>query len=334
MNLRSEQLEAHLARTLAPLYVVHGDEPLLALEAADALRAAARRRGFAEREVLFANQHFDWSEFLNANANLSLFGDKKIVELRMPTGKPGTAGAAAIERYCANPNPDNLVLVTMPRPEGAAWKSGWFAAFASKGVMIEVMSVHRRNLPVWIAGRLARQGQRASTEVLEFLADRFEGNLLAAYQEIQKFSLLLPAKDLELEDVEQVIANVARFDPYTAAEALVAGDLGRYVRAIDGLRGEAEAPTLVLFALGATLSVLADMHRGKPPEHSYREHRLWNKPLQQAIAAAPRRFSRGAIATALLRCAVIDRVSKGLAPGDPWDEFLKLGLSLHHERTA
>lgn len=334
MNLRSEQLESHLARTLAPLYVVHGDEPLLALEAADALRAAARKRGFAERAVLFTHQHFDWGEFLDANANLSLFGDKKIVELRMPSAKPGSAGAAAIERYCANPNPDNLVIVTMPRPEGAAWKSGWFAAFSSKGVMIEVTPVHRRNLPAWIAGRLARQGQQASTEVLEFLADRFEGNLLAAYQEIQKFSLLQPATDFELEAVEQVIANVARFDPYSAAEALVTGDLGRYVRAIDGLRGEAEAPTFVLFALSAALSVLTDMHRGKPLEHSCREHRLWNKPLQRAIAAAPRRFSRGAVARALLHCAAIDRVSKGLVQGRPWDEFLKLGLSLHHERTA
>ena len=334
MNLRSEQLEAHLARTLAPLYVVHGDEPLLALEAADLVRSAARRCGFAEREVLFTHQHFDWSEFLNANANLSLFGGNKIVELRLPTGKPGSEGGAAIERYCSNPNPDNLVLVTMPRPEGAARKSGWFAALASKGVMIEVQPVHRSNLPAWIAGRLARQGQRAGAEVLEFLADRVEGNLLAAHQEIQKLSLLLSAKDLELEDVQQVTANVARFDPYVAAEALVAGDLGRYARVIDGLRGEAEAPTLVLFALGAALSVLADMHGGKPLEHSYRDHRLWNKPLQHAIAASPRRFSRRAVGEALSRCAAIDRVIKGLARGDPWDEFLKLGLSLRHERIA
>ena len=334
MNLRGEQLEAHLAKTLAPLYVVHGDEPLLALEAADALRAAARKRGFTERDVWFAHPHFDWNEFLNSNANMSLFGGKKLVELRMPSSKPGTDGGAAIVRYCSNPNPDNLLLVSMPRPEGMAWKSAWFAAFASKGVMIEVQPIQRGNLPAWIAGRLARQGQRAGAEILEFLADRVEGNLLAAHQEIQKLSLLLPSKDLELEDVQEVTANVARFDPHLAAGALVAGDLSRYVRVIDGLQGEAEAPSFVLFALAAALSVLADMHAGKPPEHSYREHRLWNKPLQRAIARSPRRFSRHAIGEALCRCAAIDRVIKGLAKGDPWDEFLKLGLSLPHERSA
>ena len=334
MNLRSEQLEAHLAKTLAKVYVVHGDEPLLALEAADALRAAARKRGFTEREVLFTHRHFDWSEFLNANASMSLFGGRKIIELRMPAAKPGTDGAAAIERYCADPNPDNVLLVTMPRPEGAAWKSGWFTALASNGVMIEVQPVHRGSLPAWIAGRLARQAQRASAEVLDFLADRVEGNLLAAHQEIQKLSLLAPAGDLALENVQQVTANVARFDPYAAAEALVAGDLRRYVRVIDGLQGEAEAPAFVLYALGAALSVLGDMHAGRPPEHSYRQHRLWNKPLQRAIAGSPRRFSRRAIGRALSDCAAIDRVIKGLAMGDPWDEFLKLGLSLPHERSA
>lgn len=334
MNLRSEQLEAHLAKTLAPLYVVHGDEPLLALEAADALRAAARGRGFAEREVWFVHQHFDWNEFLNAGSNLSLFGERKLIELRMPSGKPGIDGGAAIVRYCSNPNPDNLLLVTMPRPEGAAWKSAWFAVLASNGVMIEVQAIHRRSVPAWIAARLARQGQRAPPEVLEFLADRVEGNLLAAHQEIQKLALLLPSRELALEDVQEVVANVARFDPYAAAEALVAGNLDRYARVIGGLQGEAEAPTLVLFALGGVLLALADMQAGKPPESAYRDHRVWNKSLQRAIAAAPRRFSRAAVRQALSRCAVIDRVIKGLSIGDPWDEFLKLGLSLPHERGA
>ena len=328
MQLRAEQLEAHLAKTLAPLYVIHGDEPLLALEAADAVRAAARARGFAEREVFIAERGFDWSELAHAGASRSLFGGAKIIELRVPTGKPGAEGGATLAAHCARLDAEVLTLVSLPRLDRATQSSAWFTALAAAGVVVEVWPVERVRLPEWIGARLARQDQRASRAVLEFLADRVEGNLLAAHQEVQKLALLAPPGELGLETVEDVVTSVARYDPYAAAEALVAGDLARYVRVLEGLRGEGEAPTFVLFAVSSALFVLRGIDEGKPAERLFGEQRLFNKPLQRAVQAAARRYTRATLDAALAQAALIDRVAKGVAKGDPWDQFVALGLKL------
>ena len=328
MQLRAEQLEAHLGKTLAPLYVIHGDEPLLALEAADAVRAAARRRGYAEREVFVVERGFDWGELAHAGASRSLFGDSKIVELRLPTGKPGTQGAETLAACCARLDAEVLTLVTLPRLDRAGQSSAWFGALAAAGVVVEVWPVERARLPEWIGARLARQNQRASRPVLEFLADRVEGNLFAAHQEVLKLALLAPPGELALETVEDAVASVARYDPYAAAEALVAGDLARYVRVLEGLRGEGEAPTFVLFAVSGALFVLRGIAEGKPAERLFGEQRLFNKPLQRAVQAAARRYTRAALDGALAQAALIDRVAKGVAQGDAWDQFAALGLKL------
>jgi DNA polymerase-3 subunit delta len=297
MQLRAEQLEQHLSTalarpngTLAPLYVIHGDEPLLALEAADAVRAAARRRGYGEREVFVAERGFDWSAFAHAIASRSLFGERKLIELRLPGGKPGTDGAAAILAHCRRLDPEVLTLVSLPRLDRAGQSAPWFAALAAAGVVVDVWPVDRARLPEWIGTRLARQGQRASRAVLEFLAGRVEGNLLAAHQEVQKLALLAPAGELDLDTVQDAVASVARYDPAAAAEALVAGDLVRYQRVLEGLRGEGEAPTYVLFPIAGALLVLRGAAEGKPLERLFGEHRVFGKPLQRS----PRRRSRTA----------------------------------------
>lgn len=328
MQLRAEQLEAHLSKTLAPLYVIHGDEPLLALEAADAVRAAARARGFAEREVFIAERGFDWGELAHAGASRSLFGGAKIIELRMPTGKPGAAGAATLAAYCARLDAEVLTLVSLPRLDRATQSSAWFTALAGAGAVVEVWPVERGRLAEWIGARLARQGQRAPRAVLEFLADRVEGNLLAAHQEVQKLALLAPPGELALEAVDDAVASVARYDPYAAAEALVAGDLARYQRVLAGLRGEGEAPTFVLFAVSSALFVLRGIADGKPAERLFGEQRLFNKPLQRAVQAAARRYPRAVLDAALAQAALIDRVAKGVARGNAWDQFTALGLKL------
>jgi DNA polymerase-3 subunit delta len=227
MQIRLEQLPANLKDGVKPLYVVHGDEPLLALEAGDAIRAAARAAGAADREVLVVEPGFKWDAFLGANANGSLFGDRKCVDLRIPSGKPGTEGAKALAAYAANPNPDNITLVSLPRVDRATQSSEWFAALAENGVTIAVYPIERDALPQWIAARLARQKQRASRETLSFLADACEGNLLAARQEIEKLALLLPEGDLDHAAVEAAVADVARFDVFELSEAWLAGDASR-----------------------------------------------------------------------------------------------------------
>ena len=322
MQLRAEQLAGHLAKTLAGIYAVHGDEPLLALEAADAVRAAARKRGFAERIVLEPARGFDWSEFAHATQSLSLFQDKKIIELRLASGKPGTQGAEAIAAYCAHPAEDLLLLVSLPRLDRATQGAAWFEALGRAAVLVDVWPVERSRLPAWISERLARQRQSASKEVLEFLADRVEGNLLAAHQEVRKLSLAAPEGELTLELVQEAVSNVARYDPHIAAEALLAGDVERYVRVIEGLRGEGEAPPFVLFALSSALFAL---RRGE---------RVFNRRVQAAVEAAARRYSPDRVDQALSHAAAIDRAIKGVGAGEPWQEFIKLGLKLAHGSKA
>lgn len=332
MQLRAEQVDSHLSKSLAPVYLVHGDEALLVLEAADAVRAAARKRGHSEREVLFVEKGFDWGAFAQAAANQSLFGDRKIVELRLASGKPGAAASQAIEKYCGNPNPDMALLITMPRPEGPGWwKSGWYAAVDAAGVIVEAQPVSRAQLPQWIAQRLARQKQRASADSLALMADRTEGNLLAASQEILKLALLAPEGDLSAEEISGAVSSVARYDFETLAEALYAGDLAHYARALDGLRGEGESAAGLAWRLGEELSAMlrirSQMGGGRPLEKLFAENRVW-RGAQPRYEIALKRLGADRLQAAVLHIARIERASKGAGSGAPWDEFLSLGLEL------
>jgi DNA polymerase-3 subunit delta len=331
MQLRAEQLEAQLAKSLAPVYAVHGDEPLLALEAADAVRAAARKRGFTDREVFEPGRGFDWSELQHALASLSLFGGRKIVELRLPTGKPGAEGGALLAAYCEQPAPDMLLLVSLPRLDRQTQGSAWFGGLTRAGVVVDVWPVERARLPAWIAERLARQKQRAPREALELLADRVEGNLLAAHQEVQKLALLAPEGEIGLEALREAVANVARYDAYAAGEAMLAGDAARYVRVIDGLKSEGEAPNLVLWVLSEELYALARIQSGIAAGRSLddllRENRVWG-PRQRPMKAAASRVKPGEVQRGLAHAARIDRAIKGVGRGNPWDELIRLGLGL------
>jgi DNA polymerase-3 subunit delta len=318
VRLPSEQLAAHLAKKLAPVYAIHGDEALLVLEAADAVRASARRQGFDEREVYEPGRSFDWSELAHAGASRSLFGGKKIVELRLTGGKPSAQAAEAIVDWCERPSPEALLLITMPRPEGGGWwDTPWFMALNKTGVIVEVLQVARAALPGWLQKRLALQKQSAPAEVLEYLADRVEGNLLAAHQEVQKLALLAAEGELSFETVRDAVADVARYDTNIAAEALLKGDTERYLRVLEGLRGEGEAPTYLLFTISSALFALSAPGG-------------WvNKALQRAVASA-RPYSPRALERAISHAAAIDRAIKGVGKGEqPWEEFAKLGLELH-----
>ena len=337
MQIRAEQLEAQLSKSLASVYVVHGDEPLLALEAADAIRAAARKQGCDEREVLSVERGFDWSELTQAGASQSLFGGRKIIELRIPSGKPGTQGSAAITTYCERLGKENVTLVSVPRLRKDDQNARWFLALAGVGVVVDVYPVERARLPDWIGARLARQGQRASQEALGFLADRVEGNLLAAYQEVQKLGLLLPKGELSSEQVSDAVANVARYDAYDCSAALLAGNMARYVRVLDGLRGEGESPVFILWALAEELRALARIQQGVEAGRSIdqllRENRVWGE-RQGLMKTALKRHARPALERAIVHAARIDRASKGVGPGAPWDEFVSLGLELLNESKA
>ena len=339
MLLKADGLAGHLqARqktgALAPIYVIAGDEPLLAIEAADAIRAAARAIGYSEREVLHADARFDWSRLTQAATGLSLFAEKRIVELRLPGGKPGKAGGEALREFAEAPPPDLLVLISLPRLDRDTRGSRWAAALEHAAVWVDVERIERSALPEWIGGRLARNRQRAAREALEFIADRVEGNLLAAHQEIGKLALLYPPGELSLEQVADAVLNVARYDVYALAPALLAGDSARALRLLEGLRVEGEPLPLVLWVVAEELRTLLRAQEavasGKTFGMVARELRIWG-PREKLMPKALRRLPAAMLAALLARCADIDRLVKGLAaPGcdsDPWLELADIALA-------
>jgi len=335
MQLRPEALDGHLAKGLAPLYVITSDEHLLALEAADRIRRTARAQGYSERDVLTVERNFKWGELLAANQAMSLFGDKKLIELRIPGGKPGKDGSAALQNYAKDLNPDNLTLITLPKLDWQTAKAAWVTSLQQSAVYIEIPTVERNQLPGWIGMRLAAQNQSADRQSVDFIADRVEGNLLAAHQEIQKLGLLYPPGKLTSDQVIDAVLNVARYDVFKLSEAMLAGDPARLVRMLEGLKGEGEALPLVLWAVSEEIRTLlklkTGMAQGRPLGALLKEYRIWG-PRERMMDPALRRISLPCLASALQEAAQVDKMVKGLRAkqfaGDAWDAMLQLALRI------
>lgn len=329
MTISCEDLPRHLSSGLKPLYVVFGDALLLAIEAADSIRKAARDAGYAERETFIIEKHFKWSELQNSSKSLSLFAERKIIDLRIPSGKPGVEGGQALQDYCANLSENVLTLISLPKLDWTAQKSQWFGTLERQGVMISAADIPRKALPGWIATRLKRQAQTADPTTLEFLADRCEGNLLAAFQEIQKLALLFPAGQLSFEQVKDAVMDVARYDIFKLSEAMLSGNATRFIRILDGLRAEGTSAVLVLWTvcedLRALGKVLQATQRGGNIGQALRDMRV-RKDKQGFIEAAAQRLKFPHIERAIQHAARLDKTIKGLRRGDVWDELLQLGL--------
>jgi DNA polymerase III subunit delta len=337
MKLSVEDLPRHLAKGLQPLYVIHGAAMLLAIEAADAIRVAARNTGYSEREVLIADSSFKWSELRSSTQSLSLFSTRKILDLRIPGGKPGVDGAQALQEYCQHLNSDTITLISLPKLDAATIKSKWFTTLAEFGVMITADEIPLGELPAWIAVRLQRQNQSADVDTLAFLAQRVEGNLLAAKQEIQKLSLLFPEGHLAFEHVKDAVMDVARYDVFKLSEAMLAGDAGRFAHILDGLRAEGTATVLILWSLAEDIRTLAKVSRALQQSgnlaNALRDARVWGV-RQKLIERAVRRFSPAFAERALQKAAAIDKLVKGLRKGDVWDELLQLGVKCARVKAA
>jgi DNA polymerase III subunit delta len=341
MQLKPDQLGAHLSRGLRPLYTVYGDEPLLAQEAGDAIRTAARAAGYSERKVFTVGNaaHFDWSALLGAAQAMSLFAERQLIELRIPSGKPGKDGSEALQRYCeAVGSDDVLTLVQLPKLDFQQQKSGWFSALDGAGVVLRVDPIERRDLPTWIARRLATQGQRvaegeAGQRTLAFFADRVEGNLLAAHQELQKLGLLYPQGVLDFEQVEAAVLNVARYDVFKLGEAVLAGQVGRALKMLDGLQAEGEAAVLVHWTLAEDLRALKRakdaLIDGKPMPMALREARAWGAKERLYERVLPG-LAEHQLAHLVEAASVCDGIIKGLKhpewPLDPWAALKRLML--------
>lgn len=347
MQVRADQLAQHLAKGVRPLYTVWGDEPLLAQEAGDAIRAAARAAGCTERQVhTVSGAHFDWSSLLGASQAMSLFAERQLIEIRIPGGKPGKDGSEALQRYCEQLSDDIVTLIQLPRLDRTQQGSAWFGALDASGVTVRVDPVERKALPQWIAQRLNLQGQRVQggeegQRTLAFFADRVEGNLLAAHQEIQKLGLLYPAGELSFEQIEAAVLNVARYDVFKLGEAVLAGQVARALRMLEGLQAEGEAAVLVHWTLAEDIRALKRVRdavgAGKPLPMALRENRVWGVKERLFERAVPLLTDNG-IAALLEAAQVCDGLVKGLRhpdwPLDAWEALRRLVLMLIEQLSS
>jgi DNA polymerase-3 subunit delta len=355
MQVKPDQLAAHLAKGVRPLYVVHGDEPLLAQEAGDAIRAAARASGFSERKIFTVGNaaHFDWAGFIGASQAMSLFAERQLIELRIPNGKPGKDGSEALQRYCETLADDVVTIVHLPKLDWQQAKSGWFTALDQAGVVVKVDAVDRRELPAWIAQRLGAQGQRVADgdegqRTLAFFADRVEGNLLAAHQEMQKLALLHPPSTpgapvvLSFDQVEAAVLNVARYDVFKLGEAVLAGQVGRALRMLEGLEAEGEAAVLVHWTLAEDIRALKRIKdalaEGKPLPVALKESRVWGVKERLFERVLPA-LADHQLSHLVQAASICDGVIKGLKhPEWPLDPFAALKrlvlLTLQQVATA
>ena len=322
MKIGTRQLESHLKKGLGPLYAIHGAEPLLALEAADRIRDAARKSGCTEREIFFAEPGVDWAKLGASAANLSLFASKRLVELRVPTGKPGAEGGRAITAWCEKLPDDAVTLVLLPELDWQQLKTSWFGALESAGVVVEARPVTRDELPDWLGERLARQQQRASLETLEWLADRVEGNLLAAKQEVEKLALLLPAGEITLAAIRDSVTDVARFERDTLIDAIHGDDASRVVRVVASLEAEGEPLPLLLWTLAEELRILMAISTGQRPRRFIPPERM------ERLTRTARKHSTATFDRELLRAHRIDRMIKGVETGNPWSSVVELALGI------
>jgi DNA polymerase III subunit delta len=348
--VKADALQAHLQKldagaTLLPLYIFSGDEPLLMMEAMDQLRAIAKKQSYTEREVLLQERGFDWSALLSSGQTMSLFGDKRWLELRIPTGKPGRDGADALKEFAAQiqaqtlgpQGPDTVVCIILPRLDGKTKASAWFSALDEAGLAIQIDSLDRSQLPQWIAGRLKRQHQEVESgpegiRALEFVADQVEGNLIAAHQEIQKLGLLYPSGKLSEEQIRTAILKVARYNVFELTEAMLAGDLTRLNRMLDGLKGEGEPLVLILWSVTEELRLLSKLKAasdaGESVQQLMRANRIWGNK-ERLYPMALRRVQPLRLRRAMQVAAGLDRQVKGLyaadLPADPWDGLRLVG---------
>jgi len=321
LKIRANQLSSHLKNSLAPCYLVTGDEHLLVSEALDEIRDAARARGFGNRELHVATTGFDWNALAASTGNLSLFAEQRIVELRLPTGKPGRSGGQAIVDLAEQAGPELLFIVTGPKLDKSSTNSKWAKTIDQKGVSLPVWPVTLRELPGWIANRMRQTGLQPDRDAVALIADRVEGNLLAAGQEIEKLRLLLGEGKVTAEDVNKAVANSSRYDVYKLTDAAIAGDAPRAVKILGGLKAEGVEPVIVMWALTRelrTLAILDDaVRQGTDLGSAMQTARIWNN-RQGLLRSCIGRHQHGDFHRMLKASGRADAAAKGQRYGDPW----------------
>jgi DNA polymerase-3 subunit delta len=332
MQLRPEQLQQHLQRELLPLYLVFGDEDLLVQETCDAIRARCREQGCNEREVLTVEgANFDWNILAGISCEMSLFADRKLIELRIPSGKPGTEGSKALQQYLENPSPDNILLIVAGKIDKQSTNTKWFKALDKAGATVQVYQVKPGQLPRWMQQRLQQAGLQIDADALQLLCDQVEGNLLAAVQEIEKLRLLTGGDRISAEHIHQSVADNARYNLFNLVDHACAGEAAAAFRIFNGLRAEGTDSLTLVWVLSREIRLLyqcqLELGKGQPMNRVFQAQRIWDsrKPM---VSAALSRHSLASLTELLQQITLADHCAKGLADGDPWDRLSSVLLNL------
>ncbi|PCH61993.1 MAG: DNA polymerase III subunit delta [SAR86 cluster bacterium] len=342
MKLKVEQLAAQLNKSLSPLYWICGDETLLCQESADAIRSNCKSQGFSDRQIFTIEKGFNWENFSQATSNLSLFSEKTLFELRLNTAKLEDAGKKAVQRFLDGANPDSIVLITSPKLEASTFKTKWFKSFENVGVVVQIWPINAEQLPQWLKQRLQKNGINADHEAIKILAEKIEGNLLAAMQEIEKLRLLANPENkqtiqLNAKTVMQVVADNSRFNVYQLIDAALLGDAEKSLRILNALKLEGTMPLLLVGAISRELRSLLPMvervTKGQSINGIMESHRVWFN-RKQAVGRALARLKTAQIWQLLKQSKLIDQSVKGLSTANPWDELSSLVLMLCGTKTA
>jgi len=329
MRLKPEQIAAALQKGLAPVYFISGDEPLQLGEMADAVRAAARKEGYDSREVLVADSSFSWNELTESAGSLSIFADKKIIDLRLPSGTPGADGSKALIAYCERLPEDTLLLITAAKMAGASLKARWFQALDKVGCVVQVWPLEGQDLIRWLQQRMQRRGLQAETEGTKILASRIEGNLLAAAQEIEKLYVLYGEGRLSNQQISDAVADSSRFDVFKLMDSVLAARVGRIFKILSGLQAEGVAAPVVLWALTREARVLIKIKQalaqGQNRAVVFKNNQIWDK-RQQLVSDALNRLGDSDLNSILTLSAKADRQIKGQQQGEPWETLLAVCL--------
>ena len=328
MQLKPEQIDTHLRKQLAAVYFISGDEPLQVMESSDRVRAACRQQDYTEREVFDVDASFDWQLLRDEANSLSLFSSRRILDVRIPSGKPGREGGQALKEYTANPPEDTVLLITSGKLEAAQKKSAWFKALDQAGVVMQCWPIGPDRLPAWIKQRFQSRGMQASKEVIDYVCQRVEGNLLAAAQEIDKLNLLVGPGVVDIDSVREAVADSSRFSVFELADSALAGDQVRVMRILHGLHAEGIEPILVTWSLAKDIRLLAVVSANRESaDYALKQAGVWQNrlPLYKSCLA---RHSTDRFNRLLQRCAKIDGITKGQQQGNVWDELQTLGYLL------
>lgn len=328
MNIRPEQLESSLAGALSSVYLVSGDEPLQAMETTDLIRTVCREQGYAEREIFDVDANFDWHTFSEEAANMSLFSSQRILDVRLPSGKPGKQGSQVIKQYLENPPEDTILLITSGKLDKAAKNSAWYKAIDKNGAVIQCWPVGRDKLHSWVRQRFQSRDMRPDKEVVDYVCQHVEGNMLAAAQEIDKIHLLIGPGEVGFESVRETITDSSRYSVFELVDIAMKGERSRVLKVINGLSAEGIEPLAVIWALAKELRLLCSAASDpSTAESKLSRSGIW-KSRMQLFKDCLARHSEKSLKSLLQRCAKIDGISKGFAPGNAWDELRMVSFLL------